>query len=59
MKRYLRALSLALAGAMLLALTACGGDNNTNDVQDDQPSGEPVLTYAVEAGSAGEAIAQE
>ena len=48
MKKRTKLFALLLALAMVLALAACGGKS-----QDDK------LVYAVEAGSAGEAVAQE
>ena len=50
-------LAALLAGASLLTMTACGGNANTPGSADDNQSA--GIMYAVEAGSAGEAIAKE
>ena len=48
---------LAAALVLLTAMTACGGNANTPGSADDNQSA--GIMYAVEAGSAGEAIAKE
>ena len=53
-------LALLLAAMMVLSLAACGGDTadtTTDDTADDTQTED--LVYAVEAGSAGEAAAEE
>ena len=58
MKR--RLLALTLAGMMTLSLAACGQSGTTTPSSNGGSSSEESsLTYAVEAGSAGEAMAQE
>ena len=57
MKR--RLLALTLAGMMALSLAACGQSGTTTPSSNGGSSEETSLTYAVEAGSAGEAMAQE
>ena len=58
MKR--RLLALTLAGMMALSLAACGQSGTTTPSSNGGSSSEESsLTYAVEAGSAGEAMAQE
>ena len=51
-KKYLALFLAAAMGCSLLA--GCGGGDTTTD-----PAEEPALVYAVEAGSAGEAVAAE
>ncbi len=55
-KRWMKVLALALVAGM--ALTACGG-NDKQDAKQENNGDNAALTYAVEAGSAGEAVAQE
>ena len=58
MKR--RLLALTLAGMMALSLAACGQSGTTTPSSNGGSSSEESsLTYAGEAGSAGEAMAQE
>ena len=52
MKKFV---AMLLALVMTLSLAACGQKNDTNDTKDDANSDTKELTYAVEAGSAGEA----
>ena len=51
--------ALMLSSAMMLSLAACGNqappDANNNDASDDNSDTPAEVTYAVEAGSAGEA----
>ena len=56
MKKFV---AMLLALVMTLSLAACGQKNDTNDTKDDANSDTKELTYAVEAGSAGEAAAAE
>ena len=56
MKKFV---AMLLALVMTLSLAACGQKNDTNDTKDDANSDTRELTYAVEAGSAGEAAAAE
>jgi len=58
MKKFL---ALLLALTMVLSLAACGGgsDPAPADTDGEEEGGEKALVYAVEAGSAGEAVAQE
>ena len=51
----MKVLALALVAGM--ALTACGG-NDKQDAKQENNGDNAALTYAVEAGSAGEAVAQ-
>ena len=53
MKKFV---AMLLALVMTLSLAACG---QKNDTKDDANSDTKELTYAVEAGSAGEAAAAE
>ena len=55
-KRWMKVLALALVAGM--ALTARGG-NDKQDAKQENNGDNAALTYAVEAGSAGEAVAQE
>ena len=56
-------LALLLAAMMVLSLVACGGKKEEAAAPAETPAEEPVadeaLVYAVEAGSAGEAAAEE
>ena len=59
-----KALALLLAAAMCCTLlAACGGQDTTTDTEGTDNQTETTettsLTYAVEAGSAGEAVAKE
>mgnify|MGYP000293966191 CR=1 FL=1 len=54
MKKFV---AMLLALVMTLSLAACGQKNDTNDTKDDANSDTKELTYAVEAGSAGEEVA--
>ncbi len=60
MKKFL---AMLLALVMVLSLAACGNqappDANNNDASDDNSDTPAELTYAVEAGSAGEEVANE
>jgi len=59
MKKLLAAL---MALSMTMALAACGGQDTPTDTDDAASADAPektALVYAVEAGSAGEAVAQE
>ena len=55
-KKFMKVLALALVAGM--ALTACGGGSNAKDNAGDADAAKDMV-YAVEAGSAGEAAAQE
>lgn len=57
MKNSKKLAALALSLAMTGSLAACGGNANTPGSADDNQSA--GIMYAVEAGSAGEAIAKE
>ena len=50
---------LAIACVMGITLTACGGGQKQAQQPAEQPQEEKTVVYAVEAGSAGEAVAQE
>ena len=60
MKKFL---AMLLALVMVLSLAACGNqatpDANNNDASDDNSDTPAEVTYAVEAGSAGEEVANE
>ena len=60
MKKFL---AMLLALVMVLSLAACGTqappDANNNDASDDNSDTPAEVTYAVEAGSAGEEVANE
>ena len=60
MKKFL---AMLLALVMVLSLAACGNqatpDANNNDASDDNSDTPAEVTYAVEAGSAGEEVATE
>lgn len=56
MKKMKKLLAAMLALSMMFALAACGGKE---EAPAEDPAGETSLMYAVEAGSAGEAVAQE
>ena len=60
MKKFL---AMLLALVMVLSLAACGNqatpDANNNDASDDNSDPPAEVTYAVEAGSAGEEVANE
>ena len=55
-KKFVKLLGIGLVAGMLL--TGCGG-NADNDVSSDAADSSQDVMYAVEAGSAGEAIAKE
>ena len=60
MKNRKKIWAAVLALAMMGSLAACGGSNNGgNDTPSDGDTADKEIVYAVEAGSAGEAIAQE
>ena len=60
MKNRKKIWAAVLALAMMGSLAACGGSSNGgNDTPSDDSTGDKEIVYAVEAGSAGEAIAQE
>ena len=55
-------MALALAGMMTLSLAACGNSNTPAASSGSSSAGsgeDSALTYAVEAGSAGEEVANE
>ena len=56
MKKFL---AMMLALVMALSLVACGNQANPDASTDDNSDAQPELTYAVEAGSAGEEVANE
>lgn len=57
-KKFLKMLALSLVVGM--TLTACGGSGDTNtDKKAEGGDSEKAVVYAVEAGSAGEEVAQE
>ena len=60
MKNMKKIWAAVLALAMMGSLAACGGSNNSgNDTPSDGDTADKEIVYAVEAGSAGEAVAQE
>ena len=56
MKKFL---AMMLALVMALSLVACGNQAKPDASTDDNSEAQPELTYAVEAGSAGEEVANE
>ena len=56
MKKFL---AMMLALVMALSLVACGNQANPDASTDGNSDAQPELTYAVEAGSAGEEVANE
>ena len=59
MKNRKKIWAAVLALAMMGSLAACGSSNNSNDTPSGSDTADTEIIYAVEAGSAGEAIAQE
>lgn len=51
-----RGLALLLTATLALSMTACGGSKGAGTQKSEKGDG---MTYAVEAGSAGEAVAKE
>lgn len=51
-----RGLALLLTATLALSMTACGGSKGVGTQKSEKGDG---MTYAVEAGSAGEAVAKE
>ena len=51
-----RGLALLLTATLALSMTACGGSKGAGTQKGEKGDG---ITYAVEAGSAGEAVAKE